>query len=87
MGKETKIIGEKGEILIEDTWHGGDGLIEIKGKKNYKIEIKSYENIFANEIKNLSFSVLEDKKETNYPGMTLKETLLNMKILEKWIND
>ena len=87
LGKESKIIGEKGEILIEDTWHGGDGLIKIKGEKDYKIQIKSYENIFAHEIENLSYSVLEDKKESNYPGMTLEETLLNMKILEKWIND
>ena len=87
LGKESKIIGEKGEILIVDTWYGGDGLIKIKGQKDYKIEIKSCENIFAHEIENLSYSVLEDKKESNYPGMTLEETLLNMKILEKWIND
>ena len=87
LGKESKIIGEKGEILIEDTWHGGDGLIKIKGEKDYKIQIKSYENIFAHEIENLSYSLLENKKESNYPGMSIKETLLNMKILEKWIND
>ena len=87
LGKESKIIGEKGEILIVDTWHGGDGLIKIRGQKDYKIEIKSCENIFAHEIENLSYSVLEDKKESNYPGMMLEETLLNMKILEKWIND
>ena len=87
LGKETKIIGEKGEILIEDTWHGGDILIKIKGEKDYKIKIKSYENIFAHEIESLSYSVLECKQESSYPGMTLEETMLNMKILEKWIND
>ena len=87
LGKKTKIIGEKGEILIEDTWHGSDGLINISGEKNYKIAVKSYENIFTHEIENLSYSALEGKKESNYPGMRLEETLLNMKILEKWINE
>ncbi len=87
LGKKTKIIGKKGQILIEDTWHGKEGLIKIEGESDYKIKIKSYENIFAHEIESLSHSILEDKKESNYPGMKLEETLLNMKILEKWIND
>ena len=36
---------------------------------------------------NISHSILMGKKETNYPGMSLSETLLNMKILEEWLND
>ena len=32
-------------------------------------------------------SVLENKKESIYPGMSLVETLLNMKILDEWLND
>ena len=87
LGKETKIIGEKGEILIKDTWHGGTGLIEVNAEKKYKEKVKSYENIFSHEIENLSYSILEGNNESNYPGMTLEETILNMKILEKWMND
>ena len=87
LGKETKIIGEKGEILIENTWHGENGLIEVNAEKNYKVEVKSYENIFSHEIENLSNSILEGKNELYYPAMTLEETMLNMKILEKWMND
>ena len=87
LGKETKIIGEKGEILIENTWHGENGLIEVNAEKNYKIVVKSYENIFSHEIENLSNSILEGKNELYYPAMTLEETMLNMKILEKWMND
>ena len=87
LGKETKIIGEKGEILIENTWHGENGLIEVNAEKNYKLEVKSYENIFSHEIENLSNSILEGKNELYYPAMTLEETMLNMKILEKWMND
>ena len=87
LGKETKIIGEKGEILIENTWHGENGLIKVNAEKNYKVEVKSYENIFSHEIENLSNSILEGKNELYYPAMTLEETMLNMKILEKWMND
>ena len=49
--------------------------------------MKCNENIFSYEIENISKSVLENKKETIYPGMSLVETLLNMKILEDWLND
>ena len=88
LGKETKIIGEKGEILIEDTWHGGDCLIKIKDKKDYKIKIKSYENIFAHEIENLSDSALKDKKESNYPGMHVWRNIIkyeNFRKMGKWL--
>ena len=64
-----------------------NGLIEVNAEKNYKIEVKSYENIFSHEIENLSNSILEGKNELYYPAMTLEETMLNMKILEKWMND
>ena len=46
-----------------------------------------YENIFSHQIENISKSVLENKKEPIYPGMSLVETLLNMKIIDEWLND
>jgi predicted dehydrogenase len=87
LGKETRIIGEKGELLIESTWHGDPSIIKIKGEKSYEINVKCNENIFSYEIRNISKSVLENKKESIYPGMSLVETLLNMKILDEWLND
>ena len=87
LGKETRIIGEKGELLIENTWHGDPSIIKIKGEKSYEINVKCNENIFSYEIENISKSVLENKKESIYPGMSLIETLLNMKILDEWLND
>ena len=87
LGKETRIIGEKGELLIENTWHGDPSIIKIKGEKNYEINVKCNENIYSYEIENISKSVLENKKESIYPGMSLIETLLNMKILDEWLND
>jgi predicted dehydrogenase len=87
LGKKTRIIGKKGEILIENTWHGDPSIIKVQEKKNYEINIEANDNIFSYEIKNISHSILMGKKETNYPGMSLSETLLNMKILEEWLND
>ena len=87
LGKETRIIGAKGELLIKNTWHGDPSIIKIKGEKNYEINVKCNENIYSYEIENISKSVLENKKESIYPGMSLIETLLNMKILDEWLND
>ena len=87
LGKGTKIIGEKGELLIENTWHGDPSIIKIKGEKSYEINVKCNENIYSYEIRNISKSLLENKKESIYPGMSLVETLLNMKILDEWLND
>ena len=87
LGKKTRIIGKKGEILIVNTWHGDPSIIKVQEKKNYEINIEANDNIFSYEIKNISHSILMGKKETNYPGMSLSETLLNMKILEEWLND
>ena len=87
LGKKTRIIGKKGEILIENTWHGDPSIIKVQEKKNYEINIEANDNIFSYEIKNISNSILMGKKETDYPGMSLSETLLNMKILEEWLND
>ena len=87
LGKETRIIGEKGELLIKNTWHGDPSVIKIKGEKSYEINVKCNENIYSYEIRNISKSVLENKKESIYPGMSLIETLLNMKILDEWLND
>ena len=57
------------------------------GINGRQINVKCNENIFSYEIRNISKSVLENKKQSIYPGMSLVETLLNMKILDEWLND
>ena len=86
LGKKTKIIGSKGELIIEDTWHGNPSLINIRGENKEKIEIECHNNIYKYEIDILSKCILENKKEPNFPGMTINETLENMRILDKWLN-
>ena len=87
LGKKTKIIGTKGELIIEDTWSPTNiSLINVIGKNKETIKIKCHNNVYAYEIDTLSTCILENKKEPNFPGMTINETLENMKILDKWLN-
>ncbi len=86
LGKKTKIIGSKGELILEDTWHGNPSLINIRGENKEKIEIECHNNIYKYEIDILSKCILENKKEPNFPGMTINETLESMRILDKWLN-
>ena len=86
LGKKTKIIGSKGELILEDTWHGNPSLINIIGENKEKIEIKCHNNIYKYEIDILSNCILKNKKQPDFPGMTINETFANMKILDKWLN-
>ena len=87
LGKKTKIIGTKGELIIEDTWSPTNiSLINVIGKNKETIKIKCHNNVYAYEIDTLSTCILENKKEPNFPGMTINETLENMKILDEWLN-
>ena len=87
LGKKTKIIGTKGELIIEDTWSPTNiSLINVTGENKETIKIKCHNNVYAYEIDTLSTCILENKKEPNFPGMTINETLENMRILDKWLN-
>ena len=87
LGKKTKIIGTKGELIIEDTWSPTNiSLINVTGENKETIKIKCHNNVYAYEIETLSTCILENKKEPNFPGMTINETLENMRILDEWLN-
>ena len=87
LGNQTKIIGSKGEILIKDTWTALPSQIVIK-KDNEEniININSNENIYSYEIEAVSQSIIDKKTKANYPGLTIDDTILNMKIIDNWIN-
>ena len=87
LGNKTKIIGTKGELVLEDTWSPSNlSLIQINGENKETIEIECHNNIYIYEIEALSKCILENKKEPDFPGMTINETLENMRILDKWLN-
>ena len=87
LGKTTEINGKKGKIIIEDTWHGSSSKIWVINKSNKKeIKFETNENIYSYQIKSLSKNILEHKKKPEFPGMTFEESLINMKIIQEWIN-
>ncbi len=85
IGKSTKILGTKGSISIYDSWHCFP--MKIKVNKNDIVEDKfNFSNIFSYEIESISNSVLNNKNEPDYPGITRQETELNVMILNNWLN-
>jgi len=88
LGKQTKILGDKAQLIIEDSWTGQSKKIFIKKKnlENKIINIDSNENIYSYEIENLSQCILDKKIKVDYPGLTIDDTIGNMKIIDKWIS-
>ncbi len=87
LGKKTRIIGTKGELILEDSWSPTNlSSIQINGENKEIIKTKCNNNIYSYEIDILSQCILENKKEPDFPGMTINETLENMRILDKWLN-
>ena len=48
--------------------------------------IDTKENIYFYEIDTLSKNILEDKKKPDFPGMTFDDSLINMSIIQEWLN-
>ena len=86
LGKKTIIFGDKGKIIIEDSWHAMPSKIYVEGEENYNIDISYDKNVYIMQIEEISNTIIKNKKEINFPGMTINETALNVKILEMWKN-
>jgi predicted dehydrogenase len=87
LGNNTIIRGDKGDIIVNNTFLGINDIKIVLKDKTYVIKNTLDKNIFSYEIENISKSVLSGLKQTLYPGMKIEETLLNMKILDSWKND
>ena len=86
IGSKSIIKGNIGEIVINDTWNGNDKVIIRKTGDN---EVKNFDrnkSVYSYQIEEISKNILNGYFKVNYPGMNLDETLLNMKILDKWAN-
>ena len=74
------------EIIINNTWNGSDNVI-VKKKSNN--EFKKFDNnksLYSYQIEKISKNILDGNKRVEYPGMNFDETLLNMKIIDEWVN-
>ena len=84
-GRQTKIKGTEGEIIIQDTWFSEIPYLIIKKNNVEKVEIDIAKNLYAHEIDFISKCVLDGKGVIEYPGITLNDTVQNMKIIDEWI--
>ncbi len=86
LGKKTIIKGEKGTLIIDDSWHGEPSKITIIGESKDIFNIDSVNNIYSYEIEKFSENIIEKNYKIKYPGMSFDETLINIKILNSWLN-
>ena len=85
------IIGSEGKIELDQPWAPGrDGgpyhstIKIIKNNKTETIDFKGPEHLFFFEAELSSQTILKEKTEVPYPGMTWEDTLGNLKTLDEW---
>ena len=86
IGNKTTIIGNQGQIVIENSWNPKRSILKILGKENKSKEFKEIKNIYTLEIDNISKDIIESKTQASFPGISKKNILLNSKIITDWIN-
>ena len=87
VGKKTSILGDSGKIILENSWNSNQNIMELSGKINKKEIFKNTKNIYTLEIENVSKDIIENKKESNFPGINKKEIFCNAKLINNWINE
>ena len=86
LGNKSEIVGEKGKLIINNTWSGSDSITKITDNNYKSINVENIKNIYSYQIEKISETLLNDIFQPQYPGMSLDETLLNMKIIDEWAN-
>ena len=91
MENNAVITGTEGIIILDQPWgpgkDGGPYHSLIKIIKNDKMEIidfKGPEHLFFFEAELSSQTIIKEKLEVPYPGMTWEDTLGNLKTLDEW---
>ena len=83
LGQHTTISGTDGEITIENTWSCDHDGFFLNGNFQ-RIENLRYDNPYSYQIHNFSNWIIENKTMPQYPSHTVKDTLLNMRMLDDW---
>ena len=87
LGTQSKIKGSKGELIIEDTWSAHPSKIIIKNNNEENIiEIDSKDNIYSYEIEAISKILINKKKELDFLGLSIDDSIINMKIIDSWMS-
>ena len=83
LGNQSTISGDKGNLIINDTWKGNK-IIKKTNNFNEELELDTFKNIYTHQILQISKNIINNEIRPNFPGMSLDETILNSKIIEKW---
>ena len=81
IGTSTKIVGSKGIIEIPNLWFGSSDIILKKNKSEHIIKFDKIDDPYFNQINEISNNLLENNINQNLDNM-----LLNMKIIDQWLN-
>ena len=91
MDNNAVIEGENGKIIVDNPWMPGrdggpyDTKIRIITKSVEKVEeFKGPEHLFFFEAELASQTILKQRTEVPYPGMTWDDSLGNIKVLDMW---
>ena len=87
LGRKTEIHGEKGSMVINDSWFGSKSIIKKDYKGEQVININNIKkSIYSYQIENISEVILSNLHKPKFPGISLNESIMNMKIIEHWQN-
>ena len=80
------IYGSKGFIKVKEPWSpSNNDVIEISSKKHFYIkQIKSNLSVYANQIEKVSESFLNNNTKSNL--FDIQKSLINMKLIDSWLN-
>ncbi len=81
IGSATKIYGSKGSIEIMNTWTGSSDIILKKKNDKNIIKFNKIDDIYLDQLNLISKNILENNINQNLDNM-----LLNMKIIDQWLN-
>ena len=86
LGSKSIIYGEKGTIFLNDSWSGGNIIVHSKDNFEQKLSFANNKNIYGYQIEEISKNLIQGLNKINFPIMSLEETLLNMKIINDWLD-
>ncbi len=87
IGNNTLIIGNEGEIFLENSWNSFSNVMKVSGKVNIEKKFENIKNTYTLEIENISKDIIEKKKESSFPGINKKDIFLNTKLISQWIDE
>ena len=87
LGRKTEIHGDRGSIVINDSWFGSKSILKKDCKGEQIISLDNIKkSIYSYQIENISKVILNKVYQPKFPGISLNESIVNMKIIEEWQN-